>query len=41
MTRQPKKLTSISGAPVPDNRNVMTAGPRSPLLVRDWQLFFP
>jgi len=35
-----KKLTTVAGAPVPDNQNVMTAGPRGPLLVHDWQLSF-
>ncbi|WP_445143381.1 catalase [Dyella sp. Tek66A03] len=32
-------LTSSSGAPVPDNQNSLTAGPRGPLLVQDHQLF--
>jgi catalase len=36
-----KKLTTNAGAPVSDNQNVMTAGPRGPLLVQDWQLYFP
>ena len=30
-----KKLTTINGAPVPDNQNVMTAGPRGPQLLQD------
>ncbi|MDY0302022.1 MAG: catalase [Trichlorobacter sp.] len=30
-----KTLTSISGAPVADNTNVMTAGPRGPQLLQD------
>ncbi|MCD6268994.1 MAG: catalase [Deltaproteobacteria bacterium] len=30
-----KKLTSNSGAPVVDNQNVMTAGPRGPMLLQD------
>ncbi|MFA7231494.1 MAG: catalase [Victivallaceae bacterium] len=30
-----KKLTSNSGAPVVDNQNVMTAGPRGPQLLQD------
>ena len=30
-----KKLTSNAGAPVPDNQNVMTAGPRGPMLMQD------
>ena len=36
-----QKLTTVAGAPVSDNQNVQTAGPRSPLRVQDWQLFFP
>jgi len=30
-----KKLTSVAGAPVLDNQNVMTAGPRGPQLLQD------
>jgi len=30
-----KKLTTTGGAPVPDNQNVMTAGPRGPQLLQD------
>lgn len=30
-----KKLTTASGAPVVDNNNVMTAGPRGPMLLQD------
>lgn len=34
-----KKLTSSSGAPVVDNQNAMTAGPRGPMLLQDiWYL---
>jgi catalase len=34
-----KKLTSNVGAPVADNQNVMTAGPRGPVLLQDvWYL---
>ena len=34
-----KKLTSNAGAPVADNQNVMTAGPRGPMLLQDvWWL---
>jgi catalase len=34
-----KKLTTTAGAPVPDNQNVMTAGPRGPQLLQDiWYL---
>ncbi|MGC2759514.1 catalase, partial [Candidatus Binatus sp.] len=36
---EPKQLTTESGAPVADNQNSLTAGPRGPLLVQDWQLF--
>ena len=33
------KLTTIAGAPVVDNNNVMTAGPRGPMLLQDvWYL---
>ncbi|MCW9059382.1 MAG: catalase [Gammaproteobacteria bacterium] len=30
-----KKLTMTNGAPVPDNQNVQTAGPRGPMLLQD------
>ena len=30
-----KKLTTNAGAPVADNQNVMTAGPRGPMLLQD------
>ncbi len=30
-----KKLTTVAGAPVPDNQNSMTAGPRGPMLLQD------
>ena len=30
-----EKLTTAAGAPVPDNQNAMTAGPRGPLLLQD------
>ena len=34
-----KKLTTAAGAPVPDNQNVVTAGPRGPILLQDiWLL---
>lgn len=29
------KLTTTSGAPVGDNQNVLTAGPRGPMLLQD------
>jgi catalase len=31
-------MTTTAGAPVPDNQNSMTAGPRGPLLMQDYQL---
>ncbi|MDD1776514.1 MAG: catalase [Candidatus Methanomethylicus sp.] len=30
-----KKITTAAGAPVPDNQNSMTAGPRGPMLLQD------
>jgi catalase len=34
-----KKLTTAAGAPVVDNQNTMTAGPRGPVLLQDvWYL---
>ena len=36
---QKKRLTTAAGAPVPDNQNTMTAGPRGPALLQDvWLL---
>ena len=35
MTKEKKKLTSNAGAPVPGNQNVITAGPRGPMLLQD------
>src|ERR1700683_2851294 len=32
------RLTSNAGAPVPDNQNSLTAGPRGPILLQDYQL---
>src|SRR5919108_316888 len=32
-------LTTDAGIPVGDNQNALSAGPRGPLLVQDWQLF--
>src|SRR5580698_9920544 len=32
------RLTSNAGAPVPDNQNSLTAGPRGPVLLQDYQL---
>jgi catalase len=39
MTTKKDTLTTASGSPVADNQNSLTAGPRGPLLVQDWQLF--
>ncbi|WP_243041453.1 catalase [Dyella sedimenti] len=39
MSTDRKTLTTASGAPVADNQNSLTAGPRGPLLVQDHQLF--
>ncbi len=33
-----KKLTTLTGAPIADNQNSLTAGPRGPLLMQDVQL---
>ena len=30
-----KKLTTVAGAPVADNQNAVTAGPRGPMLLQD------
>jgi catalase len=38
MAKKPT-LTTTSGIPISDNQNSLTAGPRGPLLVQDWQLF--
>jgi len=39
MSDQKKKLTTAAGAPVADNQNTMTAGPRGPVLLQDvWHL---
>ena len=38
MEKKPQ-LTTSAGIPVGDNQNSLTAGPRGPLLVQDWQLF--
>lgn len=35
MNDEKKKLTTAAGAPVADNQNVMTAGPRGPQLLQD------
>ena len=33
-----QRLTHANGAPVADNLNIQTAGPRGPVLLQDWQL---
>lgn len=33
-----KRLTTTAGAPIADNQNSITAGPRGPLLMQDYQL---
>ena len=38
MAERPTQTTA-AGIPVADNQNSLTAGPRGPLLVQDWQLF--
>ncbi len=35
---EPRPLTTASGAPVPDNQNSLTAGPRGPVLMQDFWL---
>jgi len=38
MSRDPKTLTTSSGNPVDNNQNSMTAGPRGPILLQDFNL---
>jgi len=38
MSNQPPQLTTTAGNPVADNQNSLTAGPRGPLLMQDYQL---
>ena len=33
--KEKEKLTTVAGAPVPDNQNAVTAGPRGPMLLQD------
>ncbi len=33
-----KRLTTSAGAPIADNQNSLTAGPRGPLLLQDYAL---
>jgi catalase len=35
---EPKKLTTTAGRPVADNQNSVSAGPRGPLMMQDFQL---
>jgi catalase len=37
--KKKETLTTASGSPVADNQNSLTAGPRVPLPVQNWQLF--
>ncbi|WP_118132613.1 catalase [Oceanicella sp. SM1341] len=37
MSKAPR-LTTTAGAPVPDNQNSVTAGPRGPIVMQDYQL---
>lgn len=39
MAKKKDTLTTATGIPVTDNQHALTAGPRGPLLVQDWQLF--
>lgn len=36
--KRPKKLTTADGAPLAEQENALSAGPRGPLLMQDWQL---
>src|SRR5579862_3194372 len=38
MNAKPFQLTTSAGNPVADNQNSITAGPRGPLLMQDYQL---
>lgn len=42
MTQNPTQrcpvMTTTAGAPVVDNQNSLTAGPRGPVLMQDWHL---
>src|SRR6266481_2734656 len=35
ITSKPERFTNATGAPVPDNTNILTAGPRGPALLQD------
>src|SRR6202012_2019514 len=38
MASTPEIITTTGGNPIPDNQNSITAGPRGPLLMQDYQL---
>lgn len=38
MPQDRKTMTTTAGAPIADNQNSLSAGPRGPLLLQDWQL---
>ena len=38
MAEKIKSMTTSGGAPIADNQNALTAGPRGPVLVQDYQL---
>src|SRR6266404_2370263 len=38
MAEEKKTLTTANGRPVADNQNSVTAGPRGPVLMQDYQL---
>ncbi len=38
MTDRRPTMTTTAGAPIADNQNSLSAGPRGPLLMQDWQL---
>ncbi len=38
MPKKPEIMTTTGGNPVADNQNSITAGPRGPLLMQDYQL---
>ena len=37
-TKIPPVMTTTAGAPIADNQNSLSAGPRGPLLMQDYQL---
>src|ERR1700733_512045 len=38
MTNKPEIMTTTGGNPIADNQNSLSAGPRGPLLLQDYQL---